>query len=96
MRVPDWVDKRAVVLQVDGGSKQPQWAGAYVKVDSLKPRQTVTLIYPQRQVTRSERMGRRQYRVTWKGDTVIDQAGRRPLAARPYLPTLPAATLSKQ
>ena len=47
MRVPDWVDKRAVVLQVDGGSKQPQWAGAYVKVDSLKPRQTVTLIYPQ-------------------------------------------------
>jgi DUF1680 family protein len=72
IRVPDWVDKRIVALQVDGGNSPFEWAGSYVKIANLKQGQKVRLQYPLRELTSTERIGGRRYSVTWKGDTVLE------------------------
>jgi hypothetical protein len=72
IRVPASVDKRTVVLQVDGENRSFDWAGSYVTIANLKLGQKLQLQYPLREFTCSESIGGRQYFVTWKGDTVLE------------------------
>jgi hypothetical protein len=72
LRVPGWADKQLVEVRVDGARSAFEWVGNYVKIANLKEGQRVRMQYPLRELTNKERIGGRQYLVTWKGDTVLE------------------------
>ncbi|MGQ9631644.1 MAG: hypothetical protein ACUVXI_15240 [bacterium] len=58
-------------VYVDGTARRVEWRGNYVKVDGLKPGQRVAVLHPLRREERTEGVGGREYRLTWRGSTVV-------------------------
>ena len=52
VRIPLWADKNAVVCRLNNAKVDAQWQGRYLRVDNLKPQDTVTIEFPM--VTRTE------------------------------------------
>jgi hypothetical protein len=81
IRVPDWVPDAAVRLEADGKAIPTAWEprpSRYVRVDDVPANCTVSLRYPLRERTLTERLGGELFTTQWKGDTVvaIDPPGR--------------------
>ncbi len=72
VRVPDWADHGRVVVRIDD---QPatgwSWSGPYAAISGLSPGQVISVSYPLRRATENVTVGGQQYRITWRGDTVI-------------------------
>jgi len=71
LRVPERVRALPVRLTVDGVQTHQHWEGSYLKLTGLRRWQIVSLQYPLRETTERVRVGGREYRVRWKGDTVV-------------------------
>ncbi|MFH1071609.1 MAG: beta-L-arabinofuranosidase domain-containing protein [Candidatus Glassbacteria bacterium] len=78
VRVPPNEDKSKVRCLVDGKAVKTAWDGDYADFGRLSAWQAVTLIYPQKQELRKETLDGIEYKVEWKGATVlsIDPPGR--------------------
>jgi len=81
VRIPDWVPDGAVRLEVDGRVIDTAWEpqpSRYVCANEVPAGCTVSVLYPLRERTLTERLGGELYTTRWKGDTVvgIDPRGR--------------------
>jgi len=71
LRAPGWVDRARVRCRVDGREVKTVWNGNYVQFSGAKAGQRLSLEFPQSTETRSEKLDGREYRVRWRGDTVV-------------------------
>lgn len=81
VRIPDWVRDADVRLTADGRAIPTVWEdrpSRYVRANDLPAGSALSLAYPLREQTLTERLGGVLYTTQWKGDTVvsIDPAGR--------------------
>jgi len=72
IRVPDWTNRKAVMVRVDARNVPLEWSGTYVKVPNVARGQQVRVDYPLREIIKAERIGGRRYILAWKGDTVVE------------------------
>jgi hypothetical protein len=70
VRIPDWVEKEAVRLSVDGKIQNIQWSDCYLEVGLVNTGAKVTVTYPLRKVDITEKSGTGEYIMSWIGDTV--------------------------
>jgi len=72
IRVPPWVDKKDIRTRIAGKSVAVKLSPErYVELHDVKKGQWVRLEYPLRQVTRTEKVNGAEYKVRWRGDTVV-------------------------
>jgi len=72
LRVPDWADRDQVTLTVDGNKRETDWIdNNYLKLVGLEKNQEATVIYPLTEKEENETIGTKNFRVEWKGDTVM-------------------------
>ncbi|OGG02214.1 MAG: hypothetical protein A3F83_14770 [Candidatus Glassbacteria bacterium RIFCSPLOWO2_12_FULL_58_11] len=71
VRVPPDVEQAAVCCLVDRKAVEVQWEGGYVRFDSLKAFQKATVQYPLKKEIRTEKIDNTEYKVEWKGTTVL-------------------------
>ncbi len=77
IRVPPWVAEKDVRASVGGKSVAVTLSPeGYVELRGVKKGQWVRLEYPLRQVTLAEKVNGTEYKVRWRGDTVVDIAPR--------------------
>ena len=53
VRIPFWVNRREIRVQVAGSDRRLDWLGNYLVLDDLHPRDEVTLTFPIKQTTAS-------------------------------------------
>ncbi len=76
VRVPDFVEPSAVVVEVNGAKARVKVLGNYLELGQRTPGDTINITYPLPFTTEEVEIGNPgfrhyRYRVTWKGDTVI-------------------------
>ncbi|REE66970.1 hypothetical protein A8990_14622 [Paenibacillus taihuensis] len=74
VRMPDWVVREDAVLTVDGEARPivtDETANGYIRLEGLQAGQLVQLLYPLTTVEAIERVSGRDYKVRWRGDTVL-------------------------
>jgi DUF1680 family protein len=76
IRVPSWVEKDTVAVEVDGTPTEVTWKDGLIALGEygrswLKVGQVVTVTFPVREVTTSEIKGGGTFAVTWRGNTVV-------------------------
>ena len=59
VRIPRWVDEKAVTSQINGSAAKPFWAGRYLVFPNLKPKDAITLSFPVTETTET-------YTLKWK------------------------------
>lgn len=77
IRIPGWLNHDEITLKVDGRKHQiKHWEGTYaiISQSELKEKSVVELSYvlPITQTTETMKISRKEYKLTWKGDTVIN------------------------
>ncbi len=78
VRIPSWVNRRALRCQVDDVDRRPYWAGNYLLVDGLVSGNVVTIEFPMMEETVSfTAMARhwtkpQTYAGKFKGNTLVD------------------------
>ena len=74
VRMPLWVDRKAVRCQVNGDEIPPRWLGRQLQIEDLQANDTITIAFPMVETT--ERHTERTYGTTFtchfKGNTLID------------------------
>ena len=74
VRMPLWVDRKAVCCQVNGQKVPLRWLGRQLQIEDLQPRDTIAITFPMVETT--ERHTERTYNTTYtcrfKGNTLID------------------------
>ncbi len=71
VRVPGFADRSRVLCRIDGAQVEFTWDGDYVSFPETLAGQRISVIYPLPRERRSEVLDGREYRVDWKGDTVV-------------------------
>jgi len=91
IRVPDWVQKNKVKLNIDGVAKKAVIGkDNFVKVGKVKAGAKVSVQYPLRKMKLTEKFCGWKFTTEWRGDTVIsiDPPGKRaPFFKRKHLKT---------
>ena len=72
VRLPEATMREAVRCRVDGGERALRWDGSYVALDGLKQGDRVTVTFPQDERVVFRYIGENMYKLTLKGNTVID------------------------
>ena len=72
VRIPEWTDRGRVVCDVNGAKREIIWSGNYIEVDKLKNGDVVTIEFPMVEKTLFHVIGDICYRLTIKGNTVVD------------------------
>ena len=72
VRLPEGTPRGEVRCQVNGTERRVRWDGNYVTVAGLKPEDRVTVTFPQQEGPVFRYIGENMYRLTLKGNTVID------------------------
>lgn len=72
VRIPQWTDARKVTCRVNGKDMPLEWDGNYIRVHSLKSGDEVVVQFPMRQTTLIRRIADVPYKLTLKGNTVVD------------------------
>ena len=72
VRIPEWTDHAKVTCNVDGTERSFTWSGDYVQVGGLKPGAVATIEFPIRERTLFRLIGDIPYKVTIRGNTVVD------------------------
>ena len=83
VRIPSWVDVRALRADVSGVARELDWTGRYVHFDGLKPADAITLTFPVverelRYTVNAHTPWEQQYSCAFKGSTLVDIAPRDP------------------
>lgn len=74
VRIPEWTKPKEVACKVNGKRREPAWAGSYLEVRDLRSGDTVTVEFPVKEQTAVRLIGEFPYRVTLKGNTVVDMS----------------------
>jgi hypothetical protein len=72
VRIPAWIATRAVKSFVNGKAVQPPFAGRYEVFQGLKPKDEIQLEFPVREETDRYTIDGKEYRITFRGSTVVD------------------------
>ena len=72
VRIPEWTERDRVSCKVNGQGQDLVWAGNYIQVRGLKRGDQVAVEFPMREVTLWRNIGDMPYRLTIKGNTVVD------------------------
>jgi hypothetical protein len=73
VRIPEWTDRKQVACKVNDKKQELlAWSGNYMEVKELKPGDTVTVEFPMKAKTLFAPIGRIPYKLTLKGNTVVD------------------------
>jgi hypothetical protein len=77
VRIPAWVDRRALRATVGDAARPQAWAGSYLLLDDLRPGQSVTLTFPVGESAASYTVNsgtpmEQTYRCVWRGSTLVD------------------------
>jgi len=51
LRMPSWVDRRAVRCSVNGKEESPSWIANYVRVDGIRPKDEIVFSFPMNEET---------------------------------------------
>jgi len=83
VRIPFWVIRRDVRVQVNGGARPLDWLGNYVVVEGLRPGDEVALSFPLKETTASYTVNanspaEQAYACTFRGSTLVDISPRDP------------------
>jgi len=78
VRVPGFADRESVRCLVNNRPVNTAWEGDYVSFPEIKAGETATVEYPMTHEFRTENLDGTEYRVEWKGQTVLslDPPGR--------------------
>lgn len=71
VRVPGWAARDNVELTVNGVRHDVVWERNYVSADHLRSGDDVVVSYPMVSLEKTERVAGQDYRVRWRGDTVV-------------------------
>jgi len=75
LRIPDWVEREKIQLSITDKdkkqNKQKEWAGEYLRINGLKEKSKVKVIFPIREAKISETIYGEKYTLEWRGDTVV-------------------------
>ncbi len=72
VRIPEWTDRQKVSCKVNGQGQELTWSGNYVEVGDLKRGDRVSVEFPMREKTLFRVIGRLPYKLTIKGNTVVE------------------------
>ena len=72
VRIPDWTDRSRVTCHVNGTQQDLAWDGSYIQVRGLKRGDEVAVEFPMREITLFTQIAAVPYKLTIKGNTVID------------------------
>ncbi|MFA5865824.1 MAG: hypothetical protein WC975_14215 [Phycisphaerae bacterium] len=72
IRLPDWVEKDQVHLEVNGKHRPIVWQRFSLVVGAVGPNEKVVVAYPLRKIKTIEKAGSIQYTMDWIGNTVMD------------------------
>ncbi len=72
IRIPDWLDKSVIEMRVNNNNADFKYTKDYLEILALRAGDEVTITYPLRHLTENVPVNGRSYKITWKGDTVID------------------------
>ena len=83
VRIPFWVDRQEIRVQVGGTDRRLDWLGNSLVLDDLQPRDEVTLTFPIRETVASYTINAQSpaeevYTCTFRGSTVVDISPRDP------------------
>ena len=71
VRLPNWVNRDAVYVELDGKRFPPQWiTDRYVSIGALDSGSSAKISYPQRHRTESVTAGGEDFEIQWRGNTV--------------------------
>lgn len=78
IRIPDWVERRRVVVRVGEENRSVRWEGRYLNVGECVPQDKVSITFPIMERIVQEVIGGTPYTLTLKGNDVvlIDPPGR--------------------
>ena len=72
VRIPEWTNRQEVTCQVNGKQQEFTWSGSYVEVKGLKRGDEMAVEFPMRQTSMFREIGGAPYKLTVKGNTVVD------------------------
>ena len=72
VRIPEWTNHEKVFCTVNGQAQEFAWSGNYVEVGDLKEGDRLTVKFPMREKTQFRVIGGSPYKLTIKGNTVVD------------------------
>ena len=72
MRIPEWTDQSQVACKVNRERRQFTWSRNYVEIGDLEQGDRVTVEFPMRKITVFRVTSRFPYKLTIKGNTVVD------------------------
>lgn len=72
VRIPAWTDCDQVTCDVNGEAIDLDWVKNYIRVKGLSKGDRVTVTFPMREMTLFREIGARSYKLTIKGNTVIN------------------------
>jgi hypothetical protein len=78
VRIPGWVEVSRVRSFLNGRSARPVLAGRYELFEGLKPNDEIRLEFPVKEETDKYTIDGKEYRVTFRGGTVVDITPRDP------------------
>lgn len=76
IRLPGWVERSKLGVQLNGQPASVFWVGNFVVVDGLKPGDTVTLEFPVHEAKEQYTSGGRIYTLLFRGNTLVDVSPR--------------------
>jgi len=74
VRMPLWVDRKAVRCEVNGQEIPLRWLGRQLQIEDLQPRHTITITFPMMETTEkhTELTYGTTYTCRFKGNTLVD------------------------
>lgn len=76
IRIPSWVDRSKLAVQLNHQPASTFWAGNFVVVEGLKPGDAITLEFPVKEATEQYTYEGRKYTLSFRGNTLIDVSPR--------------------
>lgn len=72
VRIPEWTDRAAVRCDVNGRAQESVLSESYLEIKELQKGDVVTIEFPMRQTMVMREIGGVSYKLTIKGNTVVD------------------------
>jgi hypothetical protein len=77
LRVPHWVDPRALRAEINGAAAAQEWIGRYLTFENLAPGDTITVTFPVRETetrytVNAHSPAEQEYTCVFRGSTLVD------------------------
>ncbi|MCD6297038.1 MAG: glycoside hydrolase family 127 protein, partial [Deltaproteobacteria bacterium] len=72
VRVPSWVERKTVQVNLNGKPQDIVWENAYIVQGNLRKGDQVEVSYPMKTVEVTEKVASKEYLLHWRGYTLVD------------------------